>query len=560
MRLLAAILLVIAAALPATRTSASEPGWPVGGTVSFEPIGGTILEVAGRGQFRGGIEVASSRGSITVVDTTDIESYLMGLAEVPGSWPMDALKAQAVAARTYALWEKENGSWRRLGFDVCADTICQVFSGVAGERRDNGARWIDAVKQTRGEVLLYKGKPALTRYHASSGGQTLAGETVFPRQGRLPYLRPVRDPADRVSPLHVWDVTFTRAAMDAIARAALGVRGTIEQIEVGEDTRTVTVRSSGGAKTFPVSRFRAAVSDAAARLFPDQYPGPRLDGKAMPETIPSSRFTIASDEQQFVVHGKGWGHGVGMSQWGAKGRAERGDDYRDILSSYYSGLRISSWTGSRSLRVGIVQRSPAAAVTGSGPFAVRADEDYLARSTVGRWSMTPATGETMRVRPPDGFSLPLVLSGFHAPSELRLSIRAPLAGFDIEFVLPKAAEVTAKLERGSSRAASGHGVFEAGEGRLRLEIAHRDRLPARSRFEVTLEAYDGSSRASHHAAITIVRPSSGRADLVLAGALVLIAIAGGLVLRRRFRSRKPDAVPWIDDSVAMPVGRLGRDG
>src|SRR5207245_71827 len=117
-----------------------------------------------------------------------------GLAEVPGSWPMAALKAQAVAARTYALWEKENGAWRRHGFDVCADTVCQVFAGVAGEKRDNGARWVQAVKETRGEVLLYRGKPALTRYYASSGGQTVANELVFPKQGKLPYLRSVRDP------------------------------------------------------------------------------------------------------------------------------------------------------------------------------------------------------------------------------------------------------------------------------------------------------------------------------------------------------------------------------
>src|SRR5688500_3714002 len=200
----ALFVLMLAAALPLSAADA-QVGGPYGSPVRFSPKPGTTLALEGRGPFRGTIEIRREGSGVTVVNELDLDHYVMGVREVPGHWPMEALKAQAVAARTYALWEINKGYWKRFGFDVCATVSCQVYQGATAELGERGKRWTAAVRATSGQVLYEApGKPALTRYHSTSGGRTLNNEVVYPSDGARTYLKAVDDPFDKVSPLHTW--------------------------------------------------------------------------------------------------------------------------------------------------------------------------------------------------------------------------------------------------------------------------------------------------------------------------------------------------------------------
>jgi len=152
-----------------------------------------------------------------------LEAYVRGVvsAEMPASWPLAALEAQAVASRTYALTAHAGGS----RFDVYADTRSQVYRGVAAETPQTDA----AIAATAGEVLTYEGKPAITYFFASSGGRTENVQYAFPGAQPEPWLRGVVDPFDR-GPLHSWRVTISFAS--AAARLGRLVRGSFTGIEV----------------------------------------------------------------------------------------------------------------------------------------------------------------------------------------------------------------------------------------------------------------------------------------------------------------------------------------
>src|SRR5439155_25188655 len=123
----------------------------------------------------------------------------------------------------------------------CSTTDCQVYGGMNVLRLESGARWVAAVKATSNEVLLYDGRPALARYHSSSGGRTLNNEVVFESDGPRPYLKSIDDPQDRVSPLHRWHVDFTGAELQQILHDAIGLRGTITDVTAKLDADKVTI-------------------------------------------------------------------------------------------------------------------------------------------------------------------------------------------------------------------------------------------------------------------------------------------------------------------------------
>jgi stage II sporulation protein D len=152
-----------------------------------------------------------------------LESYVRGVvsAEMPASWPLAALEAQAVASRTYALTAHTGGS----RFDVYADTRSQVYRGVAAETPQTDA----AIAATAGQVVTYEGRPAITYFFASSGGRTESVENAFPGAQLEPWLRGVVDPFDR-GPLHSWRVTISFSS--AAARLGRLVHGSFRGIEV----------------------------------------------------------------------------------------------------------------------------------------------------------------------------------------------------------------------------------------------------------------------------------------------------------------------------------------
>lgn len=506
----------------------------IGSPIVFRPKPGTMLSVDGYGPFFGSIEIRRDGSGVTIVNDLDLDSYVAGVREVPGMWPMEALKAQAVAARTYAMWEKDRGYWLRYGFDVCGTVSCQVYQGAAAVEGERGRRWAAAVRATTGEILVYEGKPALTRYHSSSGGRTLSNEVVYPTAGPRPYLRGVDDPFDRVSPLYRWEVGFGRAELQRILHDAIELNGTLSEVHADENARKVLIRTLGGELEMTTVRFRRVVSEWAPRIYPSSYPGLRSDGQRMPATIPSSRFVVRKTRDGFLVQGKGYGHGVGMSQWGAMGRAQEGHSYDDILAAYYGGLRPTHHGSSPIIRVAVARGTRSVRVSGNGAFSVSAGGQPLSSSTLGGWTVAASSARSVRVTPPQGYALPLVLTGVQAPDELFVDPPDEGSTLDVDFVVPKPAQVTGVLVREGKEVTRARTVVEAGERRLTMALP-ADELPQRATYRLQVRAFDGTKNVDHAMDVVLVRPESDLPQRALIGTVVALILY--VVWRRRRRRR-----------------------
>src|SRR5688572_5062695 len=145
----------------------------VAGTVKLVPIGDSTLSVSGSHRFLGSVLLRPASDGLVLINSLSLERYLLGLNEVPTTWPTEALRAQAVAARTYALHtlaQPPGGDAAVYGFDICATVECQVFSGADVLSLPSGESWAQAVRDTEGVAILYDGQPILARYHSTSGG------------------------------------------------------------------------------------------------------------------------------------------------------------------------------------------------------------------------------------------------------------------------------------------------------------------------------------------------------------------------------------------------------
>jgi SpoIID/LytB domain protein len=228
--------------------------------------GGDTVEVIGKGTYRGALEVqaASIRGKLNAVNAVDLESYVRGVVprESPASWPPEALKAQAVAARSFAIANPVSGS----GFDQYDDTRSQAYGGAAAET----SRTNQAVTDTASQVVLYQGEVAQTFFFSTSGGMTENNENVYLGGTPEPYLRGVPDPyeGDVNSAYHQWTRKFSAQKM----QAALGdrVRGRLKNIVVtkrGVSPRIVKASLVGTGGTTRISG-----PDLKARLaLPDSW-------------------------------------------------------------------------------------------------------------------------------------------------------------------------------------------------------------------------------------------------------------------------------------------------
>jgi stage II sporulation protein D len=202
---------------------------------------GTAMNGVRDGRYRGGVEIspAGPRG-LAAVNALAVDGYVQGVVagEMPSSWDLEALKAQAVAARSYALTTDAGGDL----FDQYPDTRSQVYRGIAGETPRSNA----AVRATGGEILTHAGTAAVTHYSSTSGGQTENVEYAFPGAAPTPYLRSVEDPADRISPYHRWAVRFSSADLGRRLRGIL--RGRFRRVRVlrrGESPRVVEAEVVG---------------------------------------------------------------------------------------------------------------------------------------------------------------------------------------------------------------------------------------------------------------------------------------------------------------------------
>lgn len=248
----------------------------------FEESGAQItLAQNGRSYGRGFIEVVKvSDTTFHVVVVVGYDKYLYGLGEVPSSWPAEALKAQAVAARTYAFYKAVTAGDRRPGCDctVYSSTMDQAYVGWSKEAGPYGDQWRAAVDTTSSQVVLYGGNPILAAYHSSSGGYTEANEDVW-SGSPLPYLRPVPDPWSQIpeNPYATWSVAFSASdiasafGMESVASLDLSRR-----TQGGGLAWAVIHGVEGGAaisKWVKGSTFRSALGLRSTKIFVEPEPG-----------------------------------------------------------------------------------------------------------------------------------------------------------------------------------------------------------------------------------------------------------------------------------------------
>ena len=346
----------IPAATPASLISDPSAGLlrvQVGGTpfgtdatwLLARPTGSGPIEIGGR-PYRGTALVQVARpGRVTAINQVDMEAYLLGVVPqeigTVGDTLVEAAKAQAVAARTYAV--KYLGRRSELGFDVFATVQDQVYGGIRAEHEPVSR----AVRATAGEILTFAGEPIEAYYHSTCAGRTAAIDEVW-NQAPTPYLVSVVDvnPAtgqayDMRSSRFRWTTRWTAAQLNEILsrtladslRAGATAVGEIRDLRVVERTpsdriRALRVSTTNGEFTVGGDRIRWIFLTPEGRV------------------LNSSKFDVelVRDAQgrltEIIATGGGWGHGIGMCQVGAMGRAKAGQEYRDILRAYYPGTEL----------------------------------------------------------------------------------------------------------------------------------------------------------------------------------------------------------------------------
>jgi stage II sporulation protein D len=186
-------------------------------------------------------------------------------------------------------------------------------------------------------MLLHGGRPAQTLYFSTSNGRTYGNDEIF-GSAPLPYLRPATERDDGASPTSRWRATLRLEDLGPILAAAGLWPNDVPIRRVGVTAGAFTPSGSGTTRTIGRSDLRTAVNQWAPCLLPGRYPGDSRFGTPLPLTIPSGWYTAVGG-RSLVLTGRGWGHGVGMVQWGAYGKARRGLSAADILGAYYGGLR-----------------------------------------------------------------------------------------------------------------------------------------------------------------------------------------------------------------------------
>ena len=278
------------------------------------------FSLAGR-TYRGSLEVLAKKGGLTAVNLVPLDDYLLSVVpeEMPTDWPAEALKAQSVAARSFALHNRDRHA--ADGFDLCTTTHCQVYTGVGAEKTASTA----AIKATEGEVLFYGTEPIDALFHTDSGGMTENSENVW--GSFVPYLRAVKDEPQKTMP---WTKTVTAATLEQKLAAKGHNIGKIRSIEssklqMGKASADRTVSGRVKTMTFKGTKGQAGLSGNELRS---------LFG------LKSTLFTAKLQGSQVVFEGFGFGHGLGISQWGAKRLAADGMKYGDILHHYYAGVTL----------------------------------------------------------------------------------------------------------------------------------------------------------------------------------------------------------------------------
>ncbi len=266
------------------------------------------------------------------IESMNIEVYLYGVlsGEMSAKFDIEALKAQAIAARTFVMYKKENPSASGHNNAVVCTNYkhCQEYKSYEELEATNGSEWMNelytkikqAVDETRGQILVYNGEPILPLYFSTSSGKTEDSEEVFSTM--YPYLRSVSSPYDGESPKFTSEVVISKS--DFIRY----IKNSYPNISINsnnlENEIKILNRSTGGA----VDKIKIGDKELTGVNIRSVF------------NLNSANFEIKLNEDNVLFNVKGYGHGVGMSQWGAQGMAEEGFLYYEILKHYYTGVEI----------------------------------------------------------------------------------------------------------------------------------------------------------------------------------------------------------------------------
>jgi stage II sporulation protein D len=323
-------------------------------------------------RYRDFITFNTYEGQLIVINYVELNHYLYGVVarEMSFTWPLEALKAQAVAARNYAMVNKnKHGS---IGYDLCDTQDCQVYGGYRWEHEKTNR----AVDETENKIIKYNDKPIVAYYHSSSGGHTEDSENIW--SGYVPYLRGVKDEFSLGSPNDNWQTAIEKEKVEEKLKEngvdvgevisikplsysehgrvlELMVKGT-EGIEILKKEKvrlifgTSNIKSTwfkvkSDADVYVISGYGlSAVKSNLSELTVINGEGIEVTSRDY-----NRRYKITNGAQYntvpvaptvYVFDGRGWGHGLGMSQWGAKKMAELGYTYKEILEYYYTGTKV----------------------------------------------------------------------------------------------------------------------------------------------------------------------------------------------------------------------------
>ena len=270
------------------------------------------------GEYRGNLILYCEDGKFNAVEDFTMEEYLYGVVgmEMSGNSPIEALKAQAVAARTFGYYEADIR--RTKEYDIDNTLQSQAYSGTSSENPNS----VEAVNLTYGEVMKYNGSVIFAAFSANCGGYTEDNKEVFGIQ--LPYLQAVPCTFCKRYPNASWQEEISSAnILNSLRKKGIDIYN-ISAIEINETSKTgrvlqVSLITDRGNIKMSTNELRLAVGSNKLR---------------------SARFTVRTRGNTMIFTGKGWGHGVGMCQDGADGMAENGNSYRRILFRYYIGVEI----------------------------------------------------------------------------------------------------------------------------------------------------------------------------------------------------------------------------
>ena len=275
----------------------------------------------GTRDYIGALEIWRQGDGLLLVNELPMEEYVAGTVrgEASERWPAEALRAMAVVARSYAVYQQSRAAGK--AFHLVAGNQDQNFAGWATE----GSPAREAARTTAGQVLTWQGRVFPTFYHSDSGGFTEAAQSVFSGDG-VPPLEGVRDEFSMESPNYTWTVTLPLTVIgDRLRRGG---------VEVGQVTRLTVLERS---PSFRVARLAVEHSRGTATLRGADFR--RLIGY---DALKSTLFVPVAQDGVVRFEGRGRGHGVGLSQFGAKGMVDRGYTYPQILDHYYPGTVLAT--------------------------------------------------------------------------------------------------------------------------------------------------------------------------------------------------------------------------